>query len=35
MCFNDNWGENPNPRLIAMVRAFLEKTFPVKSPFEL
>lgn len=35
MCFNDNWGENPNPRLPAMVGAFLEKTFPIKSPFEI
>jgi hypothetical protein len=35
MCFNDNWGENPHPRLPAMVKRFLEKTFPIKSPFEL
>lgn len=35
MCFNDNWGEKPNPRLIAMVKRFLDKTFPVKSPFEI
>jgi hypothetical protein len=35
ICFNDNWGGHPNPRLPAMVKKFLEKTFPVKSPFEL
>lgn len=35
MCFNDNWGANPKPRLIAMVKNFLEKTYPVKSPFEI
>lgn len=34
MCFNDNWGDAPDPRLPRMVRAFLEKTFPLKSPFE-
>lgn len=35
LCFNDNWGDHPDPRLPAMVRRFLERSFPVKSPFEI
>jgi hypothetical protein len=32
---NDNFGEHPNPRVVAYVRRWLERAYPVKSPFEI
>ncbi len=34
LCLNDNFADNPNPRVVRLVRDFLEKKYPVKSPFE-
>jgi len=34
ICLNDNLPADPNPRVVARVRDFLEKSYPVKSPFE-
>jgi len=34
LCLNDNFGDNPNPRVVKLVRDFLDKSYPVKSPFE-
>jgi hypothetical protein len=31
---NDNFGEHPNPRVVLMVKRFLEETYPEPSPFE-
>jgi hypothetical protein len=33
-CLNDNFGEHPNPRVVARVERFLEKTYPEPSRFE-
>jgi len=33
-CLNDDMGERPDPKVLALVRAFLERTYPVKSRFE-
>jgi hypothetical protein len=33
-CLGDNWGETPPPGITAMLRAFLDRTFPLPSPFE-
>lgn len=35
LCLNDNFGTDPNPRVVQRVRDFLEETYPVKSPFEI
>lgn len=34
VCFNDGFGAEPNQRAIALVREFLERRFPAKSPYE-
>lgn len=34
VALNDDFGARPNPLVVAEVRAFLEKTYPKKSPFE-
>ena len=33
-CLNDNFGEAPNPRVVALVRRWLEEQYPVPSRFE-
>jgi len=33
-CMNDNFGERPNPRVVAIVGAALERWFPTPSRFE-
>ena len=33
-CMNDNYGANPNPRSVRVVRAFLNRMFPKPSRFE-
>ena len=35
ICLNDNFGASPNPRVVTQIRRFLERRYPVKSPFEL
>jgi hypothetical protein len=32
---NDGFGDDPNPAVVALVRRFLERRYPVKSPFEI
>ena len=34
LCMNDNFGERPNPRVVALVRDTLERWFPTPSRFE-
>jgi hypothetical protein len=34
-CLNDNWGEVPPVAIAAMIQRFLERRFPVRSPFEI
>lgn len=34
-CLNDNWGDVPPVAITAMIRRFLERQFPGKSPFEI
>lgn len=34
-CMNDNFGERPNPRVVALVARTLERWFPAPSRFEL
>lgn len=34
VCMNDNYGERPNPRAVALVRRSLERWFPGASRFE-
>ncbi len=34
ICFNDNFGDDPNSRVVARVRHLLENRYPIKSPFE-
>ena len=29
------YATSPNPRVVAQIRRFLERRYPVKSPFEL
>ena len=33
-CLGDNWGEQPPATIVAMVRRFLDRTYPLRSPFE-
>jgi hypothetical protein len=33
-CLNDNFGESPNPRVVRLVRRFLEASYPEPSRFE-
>jgi len=33
-CMNDNFGERPNPRVVALVRRTLERWYPERSRFE-
>jgi len=35
IALNDNFGDLPNPRVVAMTRRFLNAQYPVKSPYEL
>lgn len=35
IALNDNFGDWPNPRVVAMARRFLAAAYPVKSPYEL
>jgi len=35
LCLNDNYGARPNPRAVAVARAFLERMFPERSRFEI
>jgi hypothetical protein len=35
VALNDGFGENPRPSIVAMARAYLESSFPVKSRFEI
>jgi hypothetical protein len=32
---NDDFGRHPNPSVVALARRFLERRYPVKSPFEI
>lgn len=34
LCLNDNFGAEPNSSAEAQIRRFLEKAYPLKSPFE-
>jgi len=34
IALNDGFGARPNPRVVALARRFLERRYPVKSPFE-
>jgi stealth protein CR2/Stealth-like protein len=34
ICMNDNFGDRPNPRVVALVRRTLETWFPARSRFE-
>ena len=34
LTLNDNFGARPNPKVVAAVRAYLDKAYPKKSPFE-
>lgn len=34
ICLNDNYGDRPQPRAVAIARRFLEESFPKKSRFE-
>lgn len=34
LCLNDNFGDNPNERVVRLVRNFLERAYPAKSVFE-
>ena len=33
-CLNDNFDENPNPRVVSYVREWLERQYPIPSRFE-
>ena len=33
-CLNDNYGDAPNPRCVAMTRDFLESRYPDAAPWE-
>jgi hypothetical protein len=33
-CLNDDMGGHPDPRVVRLVRSFLERSYPVKSRFE-
>jgi hypothetical protein len=35
VCYNDNFGACPDPSVVALARAFLDRTYPVPSPFEI
>jgi stealth protein CR2/Stealth-like protein len=35
ICLNDNYGARPNPRAVAVARAFLNRMFPTPSRFEI
>jgi hypothetical protein len=34
-CFNDNFGNNPDVRIVKMTRMFLDDYYPDKSSFEI
>lgn len=34
LALNDNFDDSPNPRVVAAVRAFLQRRYPTPSPFE-
>jgi hypothetical protein len=34
LCLNDNFGDKPNPRVVKLVKAFLDRKYPVASAFE-
>ena len=34
ICLNDNFGDDPNPRVVAYAKRLLEERYPIKSPFE-
>lgn len=34
-CLNDNFGENPDPRIENFVRKYMERKYPLKSSFEM